>query len=113
MGSVLLHVAHQRGSVDVAVPDDEPVARLLPSLLAAAGVRPDGSEWHLAGLDGAVVPAASTLRGAAIPSGSTVRLVTGANGAPPPPPPPPPAHAPPPHATPAQAPPPAALPVGT
>jgi len=48
MGSVLLHIAHKAGGVDVMLADDEPVGRLMPDVLAAAGVAPDGAPWRLA-----------------------------------------------------------------
>ena len=94
MGSVLLHIAHEAGGVDVVLADDEPVGRLMPDVLAAAGVTPDGMSWRLAPPDGAPLRSDRTLRDAAVLSGGVLRLVAeqrAADALPPPPPPPPPA----------------------
>ena len=93
MGSVLLHIAHDAGGVDVVLADDEPVGRLLPDVLAAAGVAPNGALWRLAPRDGAPLRSDRTLSDAAVCSGGVLRLVAEqrAGDAPPPPPPPPPA----------------------
>lgn len=53
MGSVLLHIAHEAGGVDGVLADDEPVGLLLPDVLAAAEVAPNGALWRLAPSDGA------------------------------------------------------------
>src|SRR5215472_7985264 len=94
MGSVLLHIAHEAGGVDVVLADDEPVGRLMPDVLAAAGVMPGGSSWRLAPPDGAPLRSDRTLSDAAVLSGGVLRLVAEprvADAPPPPPPPPPPA----------------------
>lgn len=90
MGSVLLHIAHEAGGVDVVLADDEPVGRLMPDVLAAAGVAPDGASWRLAPPDGAPLRSDRTLSDAAVLSGGVLRLVTErrAGDASPPPPPP-------------------------
>jgi MinD-like ATPase involved in chromosome partitioning or flagellar assembly len=92
MGSVLLHIAHEAGGVDVVLADDEPVGRLMPDVLAAAGVAPDGASWRLAPLDGAPLRSDHTLSDAAVLSGGVLHLVTErrSGDAPPPPPSPPP-----------------------
>lgn len=92
MGSVLLHIAHEAGGVDVVLADDEPVGRLMPDVLAAAGVAPGGSSWRLAPPDGAPLRGDRTLHDAAVLSGGVLRLVAEprVGDAPPPPPPPPP-----------------------
>ena len=96
MGSVLLHIAHEAGGVDLVLADDEPVGRLLPDVLAAAGVAPDGALWRLAPPDGAPLRTDRTLSDADVCSGGVLRLVVEqlAADAPPPPPPPPPPPAP-------------------
>ena len=92
MGSVLLHIAHEAGGVDVMLADDEPVGRLMPDVLAAAGVPPGGSSWRLAPPDGAPLRSDRTLSDASVLSGGVLRLVaeSSVGDAPPPPPPPPP-----------------------
>lgn len=90
MGSVLLHIAHEAGGVDLVLADDEPVGRLLPDVLAAAGVAPDGALWRLAPPDGAPLRGERTLSDAALCSGGVLRLIAehSTRDAPPPPPPP-------------------------
>ena len=91
MASVLLHIAHEAGGVDVMLADDEPVGRLMPDVLAAAGVPLGGSSWRLAPPDGAPLRSDRTLSDASVLSGGVLRLVAEApvGVAPPPPPPPP------------------------
>src|SRR5579859_7682516 len=88
MGSVLLHIAHEAGGVDLVLADDEPVGRLMPDVLAAAGIAPDGASWRLAPLDGAPLRSDRTLSDAAVLSGGVLHLVSErrAGDAPPPPP---------------------------
>ena len=90
MGSVLLHIAHEAGGVDLVLADDEPVGRLLPDVLAAAGVAPSGALWRLAPPDGAPLRSDRTLNDAAMCSGGVLQLVADqpAGVAAPPPPPP-------------------------
>ena len=75
MGSVLLHIAHEAGGVDLMLADDEPVGRLLPDVLAAAGVAPDGASWRLTPPDGAPLRSDRTLNDAAMCSGGVLQLV--------------------------------------
>ncbi len=72
--------------VDVVLPDDEPIGRLLPEALRLTGERSasPATERRLALLDGQLLQQDLTLADAAIPDGSVVRVV-GLAEAPPPP----------------------------
>lgn len=77
MPLLLVHVTHGGSTVDVAVPDDQPVERLLPQVIAALGAPADLRGWRLA-LQGsqATIDGRATLRDAAVAGGATLRLVS-------------------------------------
>ena len=79
-------LAGTRRRVDVVVPSDEPVGRLLPEVIRLTGERPTAppSLRHLAALDGTLLDADATLAQAGIRDGALLRLV-GLADAPPPP----------------------------
>jgi type VII secretion integral membrane protein EccD len=75
-----------RRRVDVVVPSDEPVGRLLPEVIRLTGEPPTAppSLRHLAALDGTLLDADATLAEAGVRDGAQLRLV-GLADAPPPP----------------------------
>jgi type VII secretion integral membrane protein EccD len=79
-------LAGTRRRVDVVVPSDETVGRLLPEVIRLTGEPPTSppSLRHLAALDGTLLDADTTLAEAGIPDGALLRLV-GLADAPPPP----------------------------
>ena len=79
-------LAGTRRRIDVVVPCDETVGRLLPEVIRLTGEPPTSppSLRHLAALDGTLLDADATLAGAGIRDGALLRLV-GLADAPPPP----------------------------
>ncbi len=85
-GYTRITLVGSRRRVDVVVPDDEPVGRLLPEALTVTG-EPSTSpaaERRLALLDGRVLDQDVSLGAAEVPDGSVIRIV-GLADAPPPP----------------------------
>lgn len=76
MAFVLLHIAHDTGTFDMAVPDDEPVEALMPRVLAAAGLDPgSGLHWTLQSPGASALDGRTTLLGASVGAGATLLLV--------------------------------------
>jgi type VII secretion integral membrane protein EccD len=76
----------ERRRVDVVLPADEPIGRLLPDVLHLVGdaVETPPRLRHLVTVHGDVLPGEGTLAGAGVPDGAVLTLVRAGNAPPPP-----------------------------